>query len=515
LKNGAFRRQSSALPLSVAQSIDFRALFESAPDAYLVLDPELRIVAATDAYLAATNTARDAVVGRNLFEVVPGSRELRTSLETVLREARPHTTMIRTHDRDWSAVNLPVVAGGKVTHVIHRLGDITDVRALESLNDQMRAADRAKDEFIAVISHELRTPMTSILGWTRMLALGELDEQTHRDALDALERSTRAQAKLIEDLLDESRIAAGKLRLELRAADLAGLVEQAVRMARPSAEAKGIALSLETPPERCNTFADPMRLQQVIGNVLGNAIKFTPEGGSVAVRVARRDAFAVIEVADSGRGIEPDLLPFVFDAYRQGSANGERRGGLGLGLAITRHLVEMHGGSIDAKSNGAGRGATFTIRLPLHEEDASFVGRDPFARVAALPRLGGVRVLMVEDELDNRNVLATALKRCGAVVQCCTTAEAADQLIDAWSPHVLVCDIALPDRDGCAFLHDVRSRGDAVPALALTVLGRPQEQARILAAGFNVFRQKPIDPVDLAHDVARLARGGEAVAPAL
>jgi CheY-like chemotaxis protein len=295
----------------------------------------------------------------------------------------------------------------------------------------------------------------------------------------------------------------------MRVADVTALVADAVHNARPSARAKQIALTLDATDESCSVFADPSRLQQVIGNVLGNAIKFTPEGGTVSVRVRRDEAFAVVEVADSGRGIEPSLLPFVFERFRQGSASGERQAGLGLGLAITRHLVEMHGGSVDAMSAGEGKGATFFIRLPLHQTDAAaakFIGRDPSSRIAALPSLAGVHILMIEDEIDNRNVLSRALQRCGAEVQCSTTAAAAGPIIAAWPPHVIICDIALPDRDGCSFLQEIRSRGVAVPALALTVLGRPLEQARILASGFDMFRQKPIDPVDLAHDVARLAR---------
>jgi CheY-like chemotaxis protein len=349
--------------------------------------------------------------------------------------------------------------------------------------------------------------MTSILGWTRMLALGGLDDDTHVEALDSLERSTRAQAKLIEDLLDESRIASGKLRLDLRAVDIGALVEEALRTSRPAAEAKHITLSFTPAGEKFQTFADPARLQQVIGNVVGNAIKFTPEHGTVALSVKRDQAYAAIEVTDSGRGIAPGLLAHVFDRFRQGEPQGERQGGLGLGLAIARHLVEMHHGTIDASSAGDGSGATFTIRLPLHEAITAddFVQRDPSARLAELPRLGGIRVLIVEDEIDNRKVLTLALERCGAEVQCSTTAGRAAEILTDWPPHVLVCDIALPDRDGCSFLEDIRARGHHLPALALTVLGRPEEQARIVAAGFEVFRQKPIDPIDLAHDIARLA----------
>lgn len=687
----------------MSQAIDFRTLFESAPGLYLVLDPELRIVAASDAYLAATMTKRQEIAGKHLFEVFPdnpddpaatGERNLRASLETVLSTGKPHTMPVQKYDirrpeeegggfeeRYWSPVNSPVFVEGRLTHIIHRVEDVTEIvrleeqrrqqekahkelrssaemtrtelylrtqdleeaklrgfvvrdelglipranlylllmqapaavcivrgashevelanpvfqqlagnrdilgqpicdalpncaellsplervvesgetvigsemplladrgngfepriftfvyqpmivtdaevegivlfgfditeevearRALEVVAEHLREADRAKDEFIAIISHELRTPMTSILGWTRMLTLGGLDEDTYRNALDALERSTRAQAQLIEDLLDESRIASGKLRLELRAVEVASVVKEAVQMARPSAEAKAIALTLDAGSGVYKTFADPARLQQVIGNVLGNAVKFTPEGGRISVSIERQDGFARIEVQDSGQGISPELLPYVFDRFRQGHIDGERKSGLGLGLAITRHLVELQGGTVEAQSDGDGKGTIVAISLPLHEAAVTeeFVGRDAVGRAAALPRLEGVRVLIVEDEIDNRDVLSMALRRCGAEVECSTTATAASETMQTWRPDVLVCDIALPDRDGCSFLQEIRGSGHSFPALALTVLGRPHEQARILAAGFDVFRQKPIDPIDLAHDIARLA----------
>jgi signal transduction histidine kinase len=383
-------------------------------------------------------------------------------------------------------------------------------RKAEELAHELGEANRAKDEFIAIISHELRTPMTSILGWTRMLGLGALDEETHRTALDSLERSTLAQAKLIEDLLDESRIAAGKLRLELRALDLATVVESAVAMVKPAASAKSLTLTVQRGDEQYPVFGDPLRLQQVIGNLLGNAIKFTDEGGNISVKLERRDDTAVIEVEDDGRGIPAPLLPRVFERFRQGDDQlTDRQSGLGLGLAIARHLVEMHGGEVGAASDGEGRGSTFTIRMPLHITTAStakLIGRD--VQRATLPVLKDVRVLLVEDEMDNRNVLAAALKRCGAEVQCAGTAAAALDWMARWKPDVLICDIALPDMDGCALLGKIRAAADGrtIPALALTVLGRPNEQARITAAGFQVFRQKPIDPVDLAHEVVRLAQ---------
>ena len=523
----------------MADSVDFRLLFESTPGAYLVLDPDFRIVAVTNEYLRATLTVREQIIGHDLFDAFPdnpddpeatGTRNLRASLETVLRTAAPHTMATQKYDirrpesegggfeeRYWKPVNTPVLRSGRVVQIIHAVEDVTDLVRLELLKGEnaselqsMKAADRAKDEFIAVISHELRTPMTSILGWTRMLALGGLDEQTQHDALEALERSTLAQAKLIEDLLDESRIASGKLRLDMRALDLAAVVASAASMARPAAEAKQISVTLDCADERFDVFGDPARLQQAIGNLLGNAIKFTNEGGRVRVRVKRDDASGVVEIIDTGRGIPPALLPHVFERFRQGEDPKDRQSGLGLGLSITRHIVEMHGGSVGAASAGEGQGARFAIRLPLHTSagESSIVGRDAAIRSAALPRLDGVRVLIVEDEIDNRKVLTAALRHGGAEVECVSTAAQGFDRIRDWQPDVLVCDISLPDLDGCLFLEQLRSqqgRERATPALALTVLGRPDEQARITAAGFDVFRQKPIDPVDLAHEVARLA----------
>jgi signal transduction histidine kinase len=527
-------------------------LLEAAPGAYLILDPELTIVGVTKAYLAATMTVREEIIGRELFDVFPdnpddpnatGTRNLRTSLRTVLATREPHTMPVQKYDirrpaaegggfeeRYWKPVNTPIVHDGRVVYIIHAVEDVTHLARMEYLKgknaeaadalESMRVADRAKDEFIAIISHELRTPMTSILGWTRMLALGGLDEETQREALDALERSTLAQAKLIEDLLDESRIAAGKLRLDLRALDLRDVAASAVSLARPAADAKEIALEADCGKKPYTVFGDPARLQQAVGNLIANAIKFTPEGGRVDVRLNRDGSDGVIEVCDTGRGIAPALLPHIFERFSQGdNASTERQSGLGLGLSITRHIVEMHGGSVVASSRGQGEGATFALRLPLHESvtAADIARRDTTARTATMPRLDGVRVLIVEDEVDNRKVLAAALTHCGAEVQCTGTAADGLVVMSDWNPDVLVCDIALPDLDGCSFLEQLRARNDAAattPALALTVLGRPGEQARITAAGFNLFRQKPIDPVDLAHEVSRLAKWNEALSRA-
>ncbi len=531
---------------------DFQLLFESAPGAYLVLDPEFRIRAVSDAYLACTRTVREVIVGRDLFDVFPdnpedpaatGRRNLRASLETVLRTRSPHRMPVHKYDirrpesegggfeeKYWSPLNTPVLEGGRVVSIIHAVEDVSGSQRMEELEGAhelatsqlrtLRETDRAKDEFIAIISHELRTPMTSILGWTRMLAMGGLDEEIHREALDALERSTLAQAKLIEDLLDESRIASGKLRLDARELDLSVVVANAVSAARPAAEAKKLRMTVDGGDQSCDVYGDPSRLQQAIGNLLSNAIKFTPEEGEVAIELRTEKGSCVIEIADSGRGISPALLPHVFERFRQGEGQrAERRNGLGLGLSITRHLVEMHGGTLSAESEGENRGAIFTVRLPSHKAATShgLAGRDAATRGLTMPRLDDVRILVIEDETDNLRVLSAVLQQTGATVECAGTASAALARMAAWQADVIICDIALPDLDGCELLKLLRSReglNATTPALALTVLGRPGEQARIVAAGFEVFRQKPIDPVDLAHVVARLAGRSSAVSEA-
>jgi PAS domain S-box-containing protein len=367
---------------------------------------------------------------------------------------------------------------------------------------------RAKDEFIAMISHELRTPLTSILGWARMLRMGTLDAATTAEALDALERSAQAQVHLVEDLLDTARITSGKLRLDKRPLDLRSVVEAAIADVVPSAEAKGIRITTDLECD-CSLLGDPTRLQQVVWNLLTNAIKFTPDGGSVMVRMKESSPMAVVEFRDTGLGIDPELLPNLFTRYKQGDpAAKDRRGGLGLGLSLSRHLAELHGGTIEASSEGRGKGSTFTLRLPLTSAAADRLTQRNDDRDSDLPRLDSVRLLIVEDEADNREMLSEVAKQCGADVRSTSTAQAALELIERWRPDAIVSDIALPDLDGCQFLERVRATSfEHIPALALTVLGAAAEESRIRAAGFEVFRQKPIEPADFAHDIARLVAG--------
>jgi len=434
--------------------------------------------------------------GQGFFELLDrvfASGETFTGKESPARLDRTGTGTLEEGYFDF--VYQPMTVDGRI--------DGVTVFGLE-VTDQVLARRQA-DEFIAVVAHELRTPMTSILGWVRLLRLGDLDADTYASALEALERSTKAQARIIEDLLDESRIASGKLRLELRPLNLGPIVQSAVEMMRSAAEARNTMLVAQVPEEPLEMVGDPNRLEQVIANVLANAVKFSPEESRVEIRVSHAGPWAEIEVRDYGRGIPADLLPYVFDRGRQGGTT-ERQGGLGLGLAIARHLIELQGGTIEAASEGDGKGATFTMRLPLHADAAaaSFMDRERGERAASLPSLKGVHVLIVEDDIDNRKVIAAVMERCEATVECTTTAAEGLRRIERRNPDVIIADIVLPDIDGCAFMERVRAAGRDTPALALTVFSRPREQERILASGFNALRQKPIEPADLANEIARL-----------
>ena len=392
----------------------------------------------------------------------------------------------------------------------HRAGVAVDNARLFR---EAQAASRAKDEFLAAVSHELRTPLHAMLGWTRMLRTGTLDDSTATRALDTLERNTKLQAQLIEDLLDISRMVTGKLRMEIRPVDLAPIVEAAIDSVRPAAESKGVRVRLDVADDASPVAGDPDRLQQLVWNLLSNAIKFTPRGGEVDVRVDRRDGVSRVRVADTGQGIGPELLPHVFERFRQAESSAARlHGGLGLGLAIVRHIAERHGGVVRAESAGAGRGATFTVELPL------LAGRGSPQRVAAEQRgaplpapeaLRGFRVLVVEDQADARELLVTILGGCGADV---TAVGSADEALDAVArtrPQALVSDIGLPGDDGYTLIRKVRAldpaAGGRVPAAALTAYARREDRRLALLAGYQLHLAKPIDPSEVIAVVATLA----------
>ena len=406
-------------------------------------------------------------------------------------------------------------------HVLRWFGTNTDVEELRRALRRAEESNRLKDEFLATVSHELRTPLTAVLGWAHLLRSGQLDEESSARALETIDRNARAQNRMIEELLDVSRIITGKLRLDVRPVDLPLVVEEAVDSVRPAADAKAVRLQLVLDPQAGPVSGDPDRLQQVIWNLLSNAVKFTPKGGRVQVRLERINSHVELTVSDTGQGIEPEFLPFVFDRFRQADMTKKRaHGGLGLGLAIARHLLELHGGAIRAASGGTGQGATFTVTLPLmvvRAQPGAAERRHPTA-VESLPyesgpALDGLRVLVVDDEPDTRELLAAVLKGRGAAVTLAASAGEALQAIERETPHVLVSDIGMPGEDGYELISRVRAlppeRGGNVPAAALTAYAREDDRIRALLAGFQIHIPKPVNPAELAAVVATLAGGAK------
>jgi signal transduction histidine kinase/ActR/RegA family two-component response regulator len=392
-----------------------------------------------------------------------------------------------------------------------RLEAELNAAALRRSKEELDVANRAKDEFLATLSHELRTPLNAILGWTRMLRMGHLDQARQADALEVVERNARVQVRLIEDLLDVSRIITGKLRLELRPVALAPALEEAANTVRPSAEVKGVRLVCEWDPEVGQVTAAPERLQQVLWNLLSNAIKFTPRGGSVRFQAERADGAIRIVVADTGVGIKPEFLPHVFERFRQADSSTTRaHSGVGLGLAIVRHLVELHGGTIEAVSAGEGRGATFTVTLRQHTAAALPHAADAVRSSAAATDLAGVRVLVVDDEADARTVAAAVLESHGAGVHCAASVREALAVVEREAIDVVVADLAMPGEDGYALLAELRpggsSRGQGLPVIAVTAYARAEDRAAALERGFHGYLPKPVEPSDLAALVADLAR---------
>jgi signal transduction histidine kinase len=379
--------------------------------------------------------------------------------------------------------------------------------------EEAQAANRAKDEFLATLSHELRTPLNAILGWSRLLVGGNLDAGTARRAIEIIDRNTRLQAQLIEDLLDISRIITGKLRLDLRSVPVAQIVEGAIESVRPSADARRVQLRTAMTDGSARILCDPARMQQVIWNLVTNAIKFTPEGGTVRVQVDVAGPTVSIEVSDSGVGIDPDFLPHVFDRFRQqDGASTRAHGGLGLGLSIVRHLVELHGGTVEARSAGPGRGATFTVRVPQAPVRAGQIELlDEKARseeFTDLPSLAGLHVLVVDNESDARGLLRVVLEGCGASVEEASAADEALECIRRRLPDVLLSDIAMPGEDGYALIRKVRDLDGpsrTLPAAALTAFATATDRARALLAGYQAHIPKPVEPSELAAVVAALA----------
>ena len=376
-------------------------------------------------------------------------------------------------------------------------------------------ANRAKDDFLATLSHELRTPMTSILGWSRMLQDGGLDELTYTAAVDSIVRSALAQATLIDDVLDMSRIIAGKMQMQPRAVDVVEVIDAALTTVKPAADAKEISLEFQRRPGPSLVSGDPNRLQQIVWNLLSNAIKFTPRGGEVIARVEPAGSSVRLSVRDTGQGIAREFLPHVFEPFRQGeSVTTRTHGGLGLGLAIVKRLVEMHGGNVSAHSEGEGKGSVFTIELPIRAvreaEPQEPVALEPSVRPrdanagAQYPSLDGFRVLIVDDQQDARTLVRTVLSRCGADVEDADSVAAALASLERRKPDIVVSDIAMPDADGYTLLARIRQSGLTIPVIAMTAFGHASDQERINEAGFSAYLRKPVEPIDLAKQVHAL-----------
>ncbi|HEY7183844.1 MAG TPA: response regulator [Blastocatellia bacterium] len=422
---------------------------------------------------------------------------------------------------------------GNVIGVVLTFRDVTGRKRMEKAREQLLSyeqdarreaevarrraeeASRSKDEFLATVSHELRTPLNHMLGWLTMLRTGKLEADKTRKAFETIERNVRAQARLIDDLLDVSRIISGKLLIEPRRIEISKVVESAAESISPAAEDKGVNFITKLAPDGGVVSGDPDRLQQAIWNLLSNAVKFTPKGGHVELRLTRLNSHIEIAVSDDGQGISAEFLPHVFDRFRQQDASTVRRhGGLGLGLAIVRHLVELHGGSVRVESEGEGRGATFTIMLPAadaSETQSEELVRSSIIDVAqpGLPSLDGLRVLLVDDLAEARELIKFALVNMGAEVR--TAASAAEGLsaLGEWRPDVILSDIAMPGEDGYSFIRKVRNLseedGGRIPAAALTAYVGSKEYNKSLEAGYQAYIAKPVEWAELIMIVASLA----------
>src|SRR5215213_416603 len=381
----------------------------------------------------------------------------------------------------------------------------------ERARSEAEAANRIKDEFLATLSHELRTPLTSLLGWSSVLREARRDEKILTQGLDAIDRNAHMQAQLIDDLLDVSRIVSGKLNLDVRPLDIASVARAAINVVQPAADAKGITMDYYAEPGLGAISADSARLHQIIWNLLSNAVKFTPHGGKIYLRVDQDGADVRVTVEDTGQGIDSEFLPRVFDRFRQADSSTTRSfGGLGLGLAIVRHLVELHGGTVSAQSDGVNKGATFITTFPLLTDRLeSTVANVPEISSTDGHSLDGLRVLLVDDEPEARQIISTVITRTGAEVKACESAHEALSKLSEWKPDVILSDIAMPEEDGYSFIRQVRSlppdKGGDTPAAALTAYARDVDRRQALAAGYQMHIAKPISASQLIIMITRLA----------
>ncbi len=511
-----------------------RSIFENSPDCVHILKLDGTIDSVNSHGLELMEIEDIAnYVGKNWLDF--WEEDLRTDAREALNKAAQgktaelegfRQTMKRT-PKFWHASVAPIFdADGKIYRLVSTSRDITERREAEREREELfkreqaarkdaEIANRLRDEFLATVSHELRAPLNSILGWARLMEKGTLDETTTVKAVSTIVRNAESQNRLIEDLLDVSRIISGKLRLEVMTIKPINVVESALETVRPAAEAKGISIEIRGEKDISHISGDPNRLQQVIWNLLSNAIKFTPPEGEVKLEIERLEDFVEIRVKDTGVGIKEEFLPHVFDRFRQADASSIRKfGGLGLGLAIVRHITEMHGGTVRAESAGENKGSTFVVRLPLiiqsKEEDEAMELRrnaqtiEPESRV----NLDGMLILVVDDEEDTRQLLVQSLTFYGATVITASSAEEAFEAVQDKNPDLMVSDIGMPDEDGYSLIRRIRALSDEqhrdVPAVALTAFTRAQDRMRALTSGYQNHVAKPVEPDELATVIASL-----------
>jgi PAS domain S-box-containing protein len=508
-----------------------QTLIHASPVPIIALDAELKVKVWNPAAERLFGWTESELLGRS-YPLVPAEKqeEFRGYLETVLRGQSFTDVETQRRTRDGSVVDVQLSvapvhdAAGRVRLIFAILTDISGRKQAEQERERLlareqtaraeaEAANRTKDKFLATLSHELRTPLNALLLWARVLREGAADPETFDRAIDSIDRNARLQAQLIEDLLDVSRIVSGKLHLDIRPVELSSVIQAVVDAMRDQAEQKGVRVEVALDPSVTPVSGDSARLQQVVWNLLSNAVKFTPSGGRIRVALTRLPGEAQISVSDTGKGIPEHLLPHIFEPFRQADSSTTRsHGGLGLGLAIVRQLVELHGGTITAESAGEERGATFVVTLPLRSDGTAVRDGPPLAEPSPAPGpvLPGIRVLLVDDDADARELIRMVLEQRGAAVTAVASASEALEALGRIQPDLLVSDIGMVDKDGYDLIREVRSReakwGGHVPAVALTAYARAQDQQRALAAGYQAHVAKPIEPDGLVEVLANILK---------
>jgi PAS domain S-box-containing protein len=527
-------RDISALKQAEARLRESEARFAKAFDASpLVLTISSletgRLLEVNETFVNATGFSREEAIGKTTVELglwaKPTERE--EEMETVRQIGHVRNAEYVFQTRNGEIIGLlsaeHIQIGGE-SFALTVIQDITEHKRAEQERErlllreqiarqQAEEASRLKDEFLATVSHEIRTPLNAILGWSQMLMTKKINPNDMQGAIETIYRNAKSQAQLIEDILDVSRIITGKIRLEPHPISLAPLIQTAVESLRPAIEAKNIRLQMRLDFEPRMVSADPNRLQQVVWNLVSNAIKFTPEKGSVSIELESDASRTKIIVSDTGKGIDAEFLPFVFERFRQADGSSTRKhGGLGLGLAIVRHIVELHGGSVEVNSEGADKGTTFTVYLPLAQFPVSDAGEklkldSGEAQTSVYDsKIKGLRILLIDDEADTLDLLGVILKQSGAEVKSESTAAGGLEILKQWQPDVIISDIAMPVEDGYSFIKKLRTlppeQGGTIPVIALTAYVGIKERTQILSSGFQMYVPKPIEPSELVGALA-------------